>query len=146
MLVLMTPNLFSLVSLYFLEIHNDFFLFSILWHKRSTSCEINFQNNKYHNHCTEFNTYFRSIYPELLLGKGVLKICSKYTGEHLCRSVISIKLQSNFIAITLRHGCSPINLLHIFRTPFLKNTSAWLLLLFELRTFIRNAYVSRRIF
>ena len=29
--------------------------------------------------------------------------------------------------ITLRHGCSPVNLLHIFRTPFLKNTSEWLL-------------------
>ena len=28
----------------------------------------------------------------------------------------------------LRHGCSPVNLLHIFRTPFLKNSSEWLLL------------------
>ena len=39
------------------------------------------------------------------------------------------KLQSNFIEIALRHGCSPVNLLHIFRTPFHENTSAWLLLL-----------------
>ena len=30
--------------------------------------------------------------------------------------------------ITLRHGCSPVNLLPIFRTPFPKNTSGWLLL------------------
>ena len=30
--------------------------------------------------------------------------------------------------ITLRHGCSPVNLLYIFRTPFIKNTSGWLLL------------------
>ena len=64
--------------------------------------------------------------------RGVLKnrcsqICSKFTGEHPCRSVISMKLQSNFIEITLRHGCSPINLLHFFRTPFYKNTSRWLL-------------------
>ena len=35
--------------------------------------------------------------------------------------------QSNFIEITLRYGCSPVNLLHIFRTPFPKNTSKWLL-------------------
>ena len=28
---------------------------------------------------------------------------------------------------TLRHGCSPVSLLHIFRTPFLKNTSGRLL-------------------
>ena len=31
--------------------------------------------------------------PEVFLGKGVLKICSKFTGERPCRSVISLKLQ-----------------------------------------------------
>ena len=40
------------------------------------------------------------------------------------------KVASNFIEITLRHGCAPINLLHIFRTPFPKNTSEGLILLF----------------
>ena len=65
------------------------------------------------------NTDQKSSHPEVLLRKGVLKICSKFTGEHPCQSVISIKLQRNFIEITLRHGCSPVNLLHTFRTPFL---------------------------
>ena len=37
-------------------------------------------------------------------------------------------MQSKFIEITLRDGCSPVNLLHIFRTPFPKNTSGRLLL------------------
>ena len=60
--------------------------------------------------------------------KGVLKICSTFTGEHSCWSATSIKLQSNFIEITLQRGCSLVNLLHIFRTPFLKNTSGRLLL------------------
>ena len=42
-------------------------------------------------------------------GKSVLSICSKFTGEHPCRNVISIKLQScNFIEIILEYGCSPI--------------------------------------
>ena len=68
----------------------------------------------------------RSSPSEVLLGKGVLKICIKFTGERPCRSEISIKLQSNFIEIALRHGCSPVNLMHIFRTPFRKNTSGWL--------------------
>ena len=72
--------------------------------------------------------HFRSSYPEVFLGKGVLKICSKFTGEHPCRSVISIKLLCNFIEITLWHGCSPVHLLHIFRTPFTKDTSGLLLL------------------
>ena len=65
---------------------------------------------------------------EVFLGKGVLKICSKFTGEQPCPSAISIKLQNSFIEITLRDRCSPVNLMHIFRTPFLKNTSGWLLL------------------
>ena len=66
--------------------------------------------------------------PEVFLGKGALKISSKFTGEHLCQRVISIKLLSKFIEITLRHGCSPVNLVHIFRKPFRKNTSGGLLL------------------
>ena len=55
----------------------------------------------------------RSSNLALFFGKDVLKICSKFTVEHPCRSVISIKLQSNFIETTLRlgfswsiHGCS----------------------------------------
>ena len=71
---------------------------------------------------------FRSSRPEVFLVKGVLEMCSRFTGEHPCRSVISIKLQSIFIEIALRHGCSPVNLLHILRTPFPRNTSGWLLL------------------
>ena len=65
--------------------------------------------------------------PEVFWRKVVLKICSKFTGEHPCRSVISVKLQS----ITLRHECFIVNLLYIFRTPFLKNTSEWLLLILK---------------
>ena len=34
--------------------------------------------------------------PEVFLQKGVLEIYSKFTGEHSCRSVISINLQSNW--------------------------------------------------
>ena len=36
----------------------------------------------------------------------------------------------NFIEITLSYGCSPVNLPHIFRSPFPKNTSGRLLLTF----------------
>ena len=46
----------------------------------------------------------------MFLGKGILKICSKFTGEHPCRSAISVKF-----------------------TPFLKNTFGWLLLCFQNR-------------
>ena len=57
----------------------------------------------------------------------LLLIC-QFTGEHPCRSAISIKLLCNFIEIALRDGHTPVNLLHIFRTPFQQNPSEWLLL------------------
>ena len=56
--------------------------------------------------------------------KGVLNLCSKFTGEHPGQA----KCDSNFIEITVPYGWSPVNLLHILRTLFPKNTSGWLLL------------------
>ena len=54
-----------------------------------------------------FESQSRSSHQEVFLGKGVLKICSKCTG---------------------------VNLLHIFRIPFVKNTSGRLL---PPKTFLR---------
>ena len=71
-------------------------------------------------HCFSYFLKCRSSYPEVFIGKGVLKICSWFPGEHPCRSAISIKL--------LWHGCSPMKLLQTSRTTFLNNTSGWLLL------------------
>ena len=61
----------------------------------------------------------RSSPPEAFVGKGVLKICNKFL-EHPCWNVISIILLFKFIKHALRHGCSSLNLLHIFRTSFYK--------------------------
>ena len=48
---------------------------------------------------------------------------------NICFKITAMSIElSNFIEIALRHGCSPVNLLHIFRKPFSKNTSVWLLL------------------
>ena len=70
----------------------------------------------------------RSSHLEVYFRKEVLKTCSKFTGEHPCPSAILIKLQRNFIEITLWHGWPSVNLLHIFRTPFLRNKSERLVL------------------
>ena len=78
---------------------------------------------------------FRSSHPKVFLKKSVLKICRKFTEEHPYRSVISIKLQINFVEIALRHRCSLVNLPHIFRTYFPRNTSGWLLLKLVTRGF-----------
>ena len=63
--------------------------------------------------------HVRSSRPDVFLGKVVLKICKKFTGESLCRSVIQKSCFAN---------CSPVNLQHIFQTLFPKNTSGRLLL------------------
>ena len=55
--------------------------------------------------------------PEVFLGNGALKICSKFSGEHPSQSVISINIE-----ITLRHGCFPVHFMNIFRIAFYGNT------------------------
>ena len=43
----------------------------------------------------------RSSHPEVFSEKGVLKTCSKFTGEHPCWSVISIKLLCSRLTIKI---------------------------------------------
>ena len=71
-----------------------------------------FKSNQFFHSCKIF---INEIFIEWLKqpSKGVLIISSKYTAEHPYRSVILIKLLSNFVEITLWHGCS-IKMLHIF--------------------------------
>ena len=76
----------------------------------------------------KFTKKIGSSHLDLFLGNGVLKICRNFTGEHSCRRAISKMLQSNFIEIALRRGCSPLNFKHIFKTSFSKNASGRLLL------------------
>ena len=66
------------------------------------------------------------------LSRGVLKKkCCENMQQNYRRTPLSkCDLQSNFIEITRWHGCSPVNLLHNFRTSFSKNNSGSLLLRF----------------
>ena len=69
---------------------------------------------------------------KVFLERSGLNISRKFIVKHPCQSAISIKLQSIYIEITFRYGCSPVNLLLIFRTPFPKNASGGLLLYINL--------------
>ena len=71
---------------------------------------------------------YKSSHSDVFLREDVLKICRKCTGEHPCQSAISMKLLCNFTEIALRHEYSHVNLMHVFRAPFPKNTSGRLLL------------------
>ena len=116
-----------------------FLIYSLPTHKKSNQKENHAYLNLLYSICYREDIYrlvklltSRSSHPEVFIVKGILRISSKFTGEHPCWSVISITLLCNFIEIILRHECSPVNLLHIFRTPFLKNTSGWLSLKFNI--------------
>ena len=54
---------------------------------------------------------FRNSHSEVFLRKGVLKLCSNLQEN--------THAEVRFIEIALRHGCSAVNLLHVFRTYFL---------------------------
>ena len=65
-----------------------------------------------------------------MLACGILKFkkISSFVHVAILLETDVLSVLCNFIEITLQHGCSPVNLLHIFRTYFLKNTSRRLLL------------------
>ena len=96
---------------------------------RNLTCELNLKRTYDANLkrvvqlSVKLSKRYRHRHPVVFLGKGVVKIYSKFTREHLCRSVIC-----SFIEIIVRYRYSPVNLLHIFRTPFPKITSGRLLL------------------
>ena len=85
---------------------------------KSASCWQNLKNSHYNGSETA-----------LFLGKGALKIFNKFTREHPCRSVISIKLQRNFAEVKARQGCSPVkaasNAVWQSKFAFLKIVSCW---------------------
>ena len=64
--------------------------------------------------------------------KGVLRNFTKFTGKHLCQSLFFNKVAGPRSATLLKkrlwHRCFPMNLAKFLRTPFLQNTSGWLLL------------------
>ena len=78
---------------------------------------------------------YRSSPPQVFLRKGVLKICSKFAGEHPCRSVISIKLlcqrPTTLLKKRLRHICFPVNFAKFLRAPFFIEHFCWLLLYYK---------------
>ena len=76
-------------------------------------------------------SYKKIIYKQKQPPRGVLSKRRSVNMQHIYRRTPMPKWDFNKVAkqlyqITLRHGCSPVNLLHIFRTPFSKTTSEWL--------------------
>ena len=73
---------------------------------------------------TVFST-LRNRHSEVFLGKGVPKICYKFTGEHQYRNVISIKLQNIIKEQTMS---LPVNFAIFPKTSLSQKTSGRLLL------------------
>ena len=77
------------------------------------------------------NDSFRESIKQKQRSRGVLrKRCSENMQQIYRRTPMPMcDFDCNFIEIALWYGCSPVNLLHIFRIPFPKNSSGWLLLI-----------------
>ena len=85
----------------------------------------------------------RSSHPEVFLRKVVLK---RIYRRAPMPNMISVKLLCNFIEIVLQHRCTPVNLLHIFRTLFFKNISGRLLLFlwYKLLPFVCRIFIETK--
>ena len=59
---------------------------------------------------------FRSSHQWSSIKKGVLKVFGKFTGKHLCQSLLLNKVVGH------RHSCFLVNFEKILRTPFLQKT------------------------
>ena len=65
----------------------------------------------------------------------IISLLERYTGAFILTFLLRKAFCYRYVAYLQRnnhaellHGCSPVNCLNIRRTPFLKNTSGWLLL------------------
>ena len=83
-------------------------------------------------------TPLHSIFLRTCTGRNVKKTWKSRGAANFQENIhaeVGFQQSCNFIGIALRHGCSRVNLLHIFRTPFPRNTSGWLLLSYYLSPF-----------
>ena len=69
------------------------------------------RENRYILYCRKFSAFQKQPSVGVLI-KRYKEVFWKYAGQLHC----------NFVELKLWHGCSPLNLQHIFRTPFSKNT------------------------
>ena len=79
---------------------------------------------------------YESIRPEVFWRKDVLKICSKFTGEHPSRSVISIKLHT----LTWVFSCK---FAAYFQNTFSKTTSGRMLLHYSYYFIMQESWANR---
>ena len=71
----------------------------------------------------EVNLCIQSECEEIQTRKAAIQRCPQEKVFWKYAANLQENTQANFIEITLRHGCSPVHLLHILRTPLPKNNS-----------------------
>ena len=69
-------------------------------------------------------SFCRSSRPEVFNKKGVLRNFAKFTGKHLCQSL----LPATLLKKRLWHRCFPVNFEKLLRTPFFTEHYWWLFL------------------
>ena len=91
---------------------------------------------------------FRGSHRKCSARKAVLRNFAKFTGKHLCQSLIFNKAAGLRLATVLKkrlwHRCFPLNFAKFLRTPVLQNTSGGLFCLFDSQLLLYFACVNRR--
>ena len=81
---------------------------------------------------TPYNSHKGNSRPEVFCKKDVLRTFTKFTGKHLCKSLFFNKIAglrpATLFKKRLWQKSFPVNFAKFLRTPFLQNTSGWLLL------------------
>ena len=74
----------------------------------------------------------RSSRQEVFCKKGVLRNFAKFTGKHLCQSLLFNNVAgltpATFLKKRLWHRCFPVNFAKFLRAPFLTEHLRWMLL------------------
>ena len=87
---------------------------------------------KFLKYINDHHQNIRNSCPEVFCEKGVLRNFAKFTGKHQCQNLFFNKVASlrppTLFKKRLWHRCFTVNFQKFLRTPYLQNTSGWLLL------------------
>ena len=105
-----------------------FFIWFFCWNEISKKSSMKEDTQKMKNFKAN-HILDRSSHRRCSVRKDVLRNFATFTGKHLCQGLfMSGPKACNFIKKWLWHCCFPVNFAKFLRTPFLQNTSGWLLL------------------
>ena len=122
------PILEKKVNIWTLSGYFPFFISFFCWNEISKKSSIKEDTRKMEN-CKANHILDRSSHQRCSVREYILRNFAKFAGKYLCQGLFMPGPKAcNFIKKRLWHRCFPVNFVKFLKTPFLQNTSGWLLL------------------